>query len=87
METFVIGDIVTIKPEWLDAGESADTEYMIVDVNYDTKRCYIEPVKCDLPLKPQNLALFDMLILKKESEAVSIVKKQQKACGIDSKEA
>ena len=78
METFVIGDVVTIKPEWLNAGESADTEYMVVDVNYETKRCYIEPVKCDLPLKPQNLASFEMLVLKKESEAVALVKEQQR---------
>lgn len=78
MNTFVIGDIVTIKPEWLDVGESADTEFMVVDVNYETKRCYIEPVKCDLPLKPQNLVSFDMLVLKKESDAVALVKEQQK---------
>lgn len=78
METFVIGDIVAIKPEWLDSGESADTEFIVVDVNYETKRCYIEPVKCDLPLKPQNLVSFEMLVLKKESDAVSFVKERQK---------
>lgn len=78
METFVTGDIVTIKPEWLDVGESADTEFIVVDVNYETKRCYIEPVKCDLPIKPQNLVSFEMLVLRKESDAVALVKEQQK---------
>lgn len=78
METFVIGDIVTIKPEWLDSGESADAEFMVVEVNYETKRCYIEPVECDLQLKPQNLVSFEMLVLKKESPAVAQVKEQQK---------
>lgn len=78
MDTFVIGDIVSIKPEWLNPGESADVEFMVVDVNYETKRCYIEPVCCDLPLKPQNLVAFEMLILKKESEAVEKVKQKRK---------
>ena len=31
METFVIGDIVVIKPEWIDSRETADAEYMVID--------------------------------------------------------
>lgn len=79
METFVIGDIVTIAPEWIDSKEKADAEYMVVDVNYETKRCYIEPVDCDLPIKPQEMVSFDMITLVRESEAVKMIKEQQKA--------
>lgn len=79
METFVIGDIVVIKPEWIESKETADAEYMVVDVNYETKRCYIEPVDCDLPIKPQELVSFDMISLIRESEAVRMIKEQQKA--------
>lgn len=79
METFVIGDVVAIKSEWIDAGESADTEYVVIDVNYETKRCYIQPVKSNLPIAPQSLVSFDMITLLRESEAVSMIKEQQKA--------
>lgn len=84
METFVIGDIVAINPEWIDAGESADTEYMVVDVNYETKRCYIQPVKSSLAIPPQSLVSFDMITLIRESEAVSMIKEQQRANRSDS---
>ncbi len=78
METFVIGDIVTIKPEWLDSAEKAENEYMVVNVNYETKRCYIEPINSDLPIRPQELVSFDMITLLRESEAVTMIKEQQK---------
>lgn len=78
METFVIGDIVAIKPEWIDPNEALTTNYLVVDVSYETKRCYIEPVECDLPIKPQELVSFDMITLVQESEAVTMIKKQQK---------
>lgn len=78
METFVIGDIVTIKPEWLDSAENAENEYLVVDVNYETKRCYIEPINSDLPIRPQELVSFDMIALLRESEAVTMIKEQQK---------
>ena len=78
MDTFVIGDVVEIKPEWIDSGESAGTEYIVVDVNYETKRCYIQPVKSDLPIAPQSLVSFEMITLLRESEAVAMIKKQQK---------
>ena len=78
METFVIGDIVTLKPEWTDSNESLNTEYTVVDVNYETKRCYIQPVHCNLPILPQELVSFDMITLLRESEVVSMIKEQQK---------
>ena len=61
MSEYRIGDIVRIKPEWLDKGESADTLYIVADVNDATKRCYIEPLESPLALKPQNLVSFDMI--------------------------
>lgn len=79
METFVIGDIVTIKPEWMDAGESTGAEFIVIDVNYETKRCYIQPVKSALAIAPQSLVSFEMITLIRESEAVAMIKKQQKA--------
>ena len=78
METFVLGDIVTIKPEWIDSGEPTGAMYMVVDVNYETRRCYIELMNCALPIKPQELVSFDMITLVQESEAVYMIKKQQK---------
>lgn len=79
METFVIGDIVTIMPEWLNSKETVVAEYVVVDVNYEMRRCYIEPLGCDLPIKPQELVSFDMITLVRESEAVTMIKDQQKA--------
>lgn len=58
---FEIGDLVTIKPEYLDSKESADLVYKVVDVNTITKRCYIEIAESDLPLNPQELVGFDMI--------------------------
>ena len=79
METFVIGDIVTIMPEWLNSKETVVAEYVVVDVNYEMRRYYIEPLDCDLPIKPQELVSFDMITLVRESEAVTMIKDQQMA--------
>lgn len=78
METFVIGDIVAIKSEYIGSNETAGAEYMVVDVNYETKRCVIEPINCELPIKPQEMVSFDMITLVRESEAVTMIKEQQK---------
>ena len=58
---FEIGDLVTIKPEFLDKKESAKLIYRVVNVNTVTKRCYIEIADCNLPLSPQELVSFDMI--------------------------
>lgn len=58
---FETGDLVTIKPEFLDKKESAELVYRVVDVNTITKRCYIEIANSDLPLNPQELVSFDMI--------------------------
>ena len=58
---FEIGDLVTIKPEFLDKKESTELVYRVVDVNTITKRCYIEIADCNLPLSPQELVSFDMI--------------------------
>lgn len=58
---FEIGDLVTIKPEFLDKEESAELVYRVVDVNTITKRCYIEIADSNLPLNPQELVSFDMI--------------------------
>ena len=60
---FKIGDMVKIKPEYLDSKETKDLIYRIVDINKVTKRCYIEIADSTLPLNPQELVGFDMIEL------------------------
>lgn len=58
---FETGDLVTIKPEFLEKKETEGLIYKVVDVNTVTKRCYIEIADCNLPLSPQELVSFDMI--------------------------
>lgn len=58
---FETGDLVTIKPEFLEKKETEGLIYKVVDVNIVTKRCYIEIADCNLPLSPQELVSFDMI--------------------------
>ena len=57
---FSVGDIVRIKEEWRNPGET-DCLYRIDNVNEITKRCYIELLDCNLPLAPQELVSFEMI--------------------------
>ena len=70
MDAAVIGDIVKIKPEWLGPHETPGKLYRVVDANYETKRCYIEPLESTMFLKPQEPASFEMLELVESSPAV-----------------
>lgn len=57
---FKIGDLVNIKPECRNPGETNQV-YRVVNVNDATKRCYIELAESNLPLNPQELVTFDMI--------------------------
>ena len=46
-----IGDIVRIKPEWLNPGESGEMQYVVVKV-YDENRIRIQALGTGLPLAP-----------------------------------
>ena len=58
---FKPGDRVVIKDEYLESKETKGLVFRVVDVNENTKRCYIEIADSDLPLNPQELVGFDMI--------------------------
>ena len=66
---FKIGDKVTIKDEYLDSKETKGLVFNVVNVNENTKRCYIEIANSNLPLNPQELVEFDMIELVPEQPA------------------
>ena len=47
------GDIVRIKPEWLDAGENAELKYVVLQDN-GNNRVLIRALNTGLPLPPVN---------------------------------
>lgn len=57
---FKIGDLVTIKPEFRNPGET-NKIYTVMDVNEVTKRCWIALAESNLPLNPQELVAFYMI--------------------------
>lgn len=57
---FDIGDVVRIKPEFRNPGET-DKAYIITEVNHATQHCYLTLADCDLPLSPQEPACLYML--------------------------
>ena len=65
---FQVGDIVRIRPEWLDHPEKPGLFYTVVNVNEVTKRCIIEALNTGLPLAPQETVSFEMIetVYKKE---------------------
>ena len=59
---FNVGDLVKIKPNFLDEGEkNTDFFYRITSVNDQRKRCYISAINCDLPIVPEELVGFNMI--------------------------
>ena len=56
-----LGEVVFIRDEWLNDGESRDTRYVIVNVNEVSRRCYIECIDSNMILKPQSLVAFSMI--------------------------
>lgn len=55
------GDIVRIKPEWLDAGENAELKYVVLQDN-GNNRVLIRALDTGLPLPPVNEADKDWLV-------------------------
>ena len=45
------GDIVRIKPEWLNPGESGEMQYVVLK-EYDERRILIQALGTGLPLAP-----------------------------------
>lgn len=58
---FKEGDIVRIKPEWLEQGEDPTRLYVIENVNNYTNRCYITELYPELPFPGSNLVGFEMI--------------------------
>ena len=84
MDAAVIGDIVTIKPEWLAPHETPGKLYRVMYANYETKRVYIEPLESTMVLKPQSPASFEMLDLVESSPAVPHRKRRDTQCAPES---
>ena len=47
------GDIVRIKPEWLEVGENGEQKYVVLQ-DYGNNRVLIRALNTDLPLPPVN---------------------------------
>ena len=58
---YKLGDIVKIKPEWLNMPSERNNRYIVTNVNEVTKRCHIQCVTSDLALIPTELVGFDMI--------------------------
>lgn len=58
---FQLNDQVRIKPEWCDRPEEADYIFTVVNVNENTKRCYIETLLPGWSLPVNTLVSFDMI--------------------------
>lgn len=58
---FNIGDKVHIKPEWCDRPSESERHYIVIDVNYITKRCIIEAQGTGMSLAPTELVGFEMI--------------------------
>lgn len=58
---FKAGDIVKIKPEWLNMPSERSNRYIVTNVNEATKRCHIQCITSVLPLTPTELVGFDMI--------------------------
>ena len=58
---FKAGDIVKIKPEWLDRPSDAHARYIVTNVNDVTQRCYIRCVTTNLPFPGEELVSFEMI--------------------------
>ena len=68
-------DLVKIKEAFQNPGET-DLVYRVVNVNEATNRCYIELAESNLPLNPQELVSFDMLMLHKAAPVKLLVNPQ-----------
>ena len=55
------GDIVRIKPEWLDAGENAELKYVVLQDN-GNNRVLIRALDTGLPLPPVNMVDINSLL-------------------------
>ena len=55
---FQVGQLVKIRKEWQDIGES-DTDYLLIDWNED--RGFIVDPACTLPFRPQMLVTLEMI--------------------------
>ena len=55
------GDIVRIKPEWLDAGENAELKYVVLQDN-GNNRVLIRALNSGLPLPPVNTVDINSLL-------------------------
>ena len=84
MDAAVIGDIVTIKPEWLAPHETPGKLYRVMYANYETKRVYIEPLESTMVLKPQSPASFEMLDLVESSPTVPHRQRRKTECAPES---
>lgn len=54
------GDVVTIKPEFLNPSENEKDRYVIVEYNGD--RCLISPIKWHGHIIPRELVRTEMLL-------------------------
>lgn len=59
MQTFKVGQLVKLAPEWLNSPEEAEVRYRVIEDNGD--RLIVECI-CDLPIPPQELVSREMIV-------------------------